>query len=175
MFSSGIKLFVLALIVSIGITFTVQFSVSATPNLENALAVLTGSLMLMMLSIAVPRLAQALISGGPQLGAGDAALGAGALAGLVGGSGYFASRAIGAAGSAGTGMVGRARDNINGSGTPGLQAMRAAATAGAGGGTAGNTSAFSKAATARAGAAFKQPSGGGGTTQTKADQPDEEA
>jgi type IV secretion system protein TrbL len=142
MFSAGIKLFVLALIVSLGITFTVQFSVSSTPSPQNALAVLTGALMLVMLAISIPKLAHALIAGGPQLGAGDAAIGVGATAALVGGAGFYGARALGAAGRAGGSMMDRASGVINNSAnaTPLGEFAAAATTGGGGGSSAGGAS-----------------------------------
>jgi type IV secretion system protein TrbL len=130
MFASGSKLFVLALVVSIGLTFTVQLTISTTPNMENALAVLAGAVMLMTLALAAPHVAQSLISGSPQLSAANAAMGAGALAATVGGAGVMGARALGGAGQVGGAVTGRAIDNVNQSG---VEQMRRAATAGGGG------------------------------------------
>jgi type IV secretion system protein TrbL len=124
MFSSGIKLFVLALVVSIGLTITVQLTISTTPNMENALAILSGAVMLMGLAIAAPNLAQALISGGPQLTAGNAAVGAGALAATVGGAGLAAGRALGGVGSVGGAMI----EHGNKRNAAAVEQMRNAAT-----------------------------------------------
>lgn len=181
-FSAGIKLFVLALVVSIGVNFTTQFTVSPTPDFENALAILTGSLMLMALAIFVPRLAQALVTGGPQLGAGEAAMGAGAAAAIVGGGAYFATRGVAAASGA---LTSRA---FGGTAGDAVAAYRAAAFAGTGsqtgggpggsqgggGGQQGGSSGrMAKAAAAGAGRAF-QPGGGGGISSTQPSNPSEE-
>jgi type IV secretion system protein TrbL len=130
MFSAGTKLFVLALVISIGQTVTVQFSVSSTPDMQNALAILIGSLMLMALAISAPQLAQALISGGPQLGAANAAMGAAATAGVIGGAGVLGGKALGQIGAAGGAVTGRAINNVNQSG---VEQMRRAATVSTGG------------------------------------------
>jgi type IV secretion system protein TrbL len=127
MFSSGIKLFVLALIVSIGLTFTVRLTVSTTPDLQNALAILSGSVMLMTLAIAVPSLAQSLIAGGPQLSAGNAAMGAAAMGAVVGGAGVYSASALGQIGRGGGAVTDRAVKNV---GQSGVEQMKRAATAG---------------------------------------------
>ena len=148
-FSAGSKLFMLALVVSIGEQFVTQFTVSTTPDVQNALVILMGSLMLMMVSIAVPRLAAALISGGPQLGAGDAAMGAGALAGTVGGAGLAAGRALGGAGQIGGAVTGAAVNNVH---QAEVEQMRRAATVGGGGNANATTLAqMAKAATTDSG------------------------
>lgn len=149
-FSAGSKLFMLALVVSIGEQFVTQFTVSTTPDVQNALVILMGSLMLMMVSIAVPRLAAALISGGPQLGAGDAAMGAGALAGTVGGAGLAAGRALGGAGQIGGAMA----EHGNRRNAEAFEQYRRAATAGGGGNANATTLAqMAKAATINSGSA----------------------
>jgi type IV secretion system protein TrbL len=174
MFSAGLKLFVLAMVVSIGVTFTTQFVVDPVPDFANAFSILVGSVMLMSLAIFVPRLAQALITGGPQLGAAEAAIGAGASGALIGGGAYFGGKAAAAIGNA----LGPTRGGDGGStngGRPGLDAVRAAATAGTGGSTAGNTSPFSRASRARGAASFIPPSAGGGISSTQGTQPAEES
>lgn len=156
MFASGAKLFVLALVVSIGFTFSLQLTISKTPDMENALAVLTGAVMFMALSLAAPGLAQALISGGPQLGAGDALRGAGALAGAVGGAGVMGARALGSVGQVGGAVADRAIGNVHQSG---VEQMRRAAMAGDGGNANATTlSQIAKAAATDSGGGNKPPS-----------------
>src|SRR5690606_25036025 len=81
--SSGIKVLVLAVIIGIGSTlfseFTAGFS-GATPTIDEAMAIVLAALSLLGLGIFGPGIANGLVSGGPQLGAG-AAVGAGLAAG----------------------------------------------------------------------------------------------
>jgi type IV secretion system protein TrbL len=113
--SSGVKVLVLAVIVGIGQNIFGQFTsgFADPPTIGNALTLILASLSLLALTIYGPGIANGLIAGGPQLGAGAAvgtalavggaaaagiglaAGGAGAAAGLIGGS------ARGAAGLAG--------------------------------------------------------------------------
>ncbi|WP_042059733.1 P-type conjugative transfer protein TrbL, partial [Acidomonas methanolica] len=72
--SSGIKVLVLAVIVGIGSTLFSQFTTaSATPpSIDDAMAIVLAALSLLGLGIFGPGIANGLISGGPQLGAGAA-------------------------------------------------------------------------------------------------------
>ena len=94
--SSGIKVLVLAIIIGIGSTLFSQFTAGfggATPTIDQAMAIVLAALSLLGLGIFGPGIANGLVSGGPQLGAG-AAVGTGLAAGgmaLAGGA------AIGAA------------------------------------------------------------------------------
>ena len=94
--SSGIKVLVLAIIIGIGSTLFSQFTAGfggATPTIDQAMAIVLAALSLLGLGIFGPGIANGLVSGGPQLGAG-AAIGTGLAAGgmaLAGGA------AIGAA------------------------------------------------------------------------------
>jgi type IV secretion system protein TrbL len=150
MFSAGLKLFVLALTVSIGMTFVNTWVVSPTPNAENACSLALGAVAFLIVSIKAPRLASALITGSPQFGGGDAAATAiGAAAGTAA-AGYMATRGIAAvsgglvnAGYGAAGVLGRYMAAAN----PGASAAAAeggalgaageAASAGRGGGTTG--------------------------------------
>ena len=89
--SSGIKLMVLAVIVGIGSTIFGSITSTFTPGsvtLEEAAAVILGSLALLALGIFGPGIATGLVSGAPQLGAGTAVVTtAGVGAGLVAGAG----------------------------------------------------------------------------------------
>ncbi|MGH7084061.1 MAG: type IV secretion system protein, partial [Acetobacteraceae bacterium] len=94
MFSAGLKLFVLALIVSIGMGFVNTWVVSPTPNAENACSLALGAVAFLIVSLKAPRLASALITGSPQFGGGDAAGTAlGAAAGTAA-AGYMATKGI---------------------------------------------------------------------------------
>lgn len=87
--SSGIKLMVLAVIVGIGSTIFGSITAAFTPGaitLEEAASVILASLSLLALGVFGPAIANGLVSGAPQLGAGAAVgtvagVGAGALAG----------------------------------------------------------------------------------------------
>jgi type IV secretion system protein TrbL len=97
--SSGVKVLVLAVIVGIGSTIFGQFTngFNNPPTISDALTLILASLALLGLSIYGPGIANGLIAGGPQLGAG-AAVGTGlAVAGLgAAGAGLLAGGAGGA-------------------------------------------------------------------------------
>src|ERR1700738_1579549 len=83
--SSGIKVLVLAVIVGIGSTLFSQFTSGfggAQPTIEDAMTLVLAALSLLGLGIFGPGIANGLVSGGPQLGAG-AAIGTGLAAGGV--------------------------------------------------------------------------------------------
>lgn len=105
--SSGVKVMVLAVIVGIGSGLFSQFTTSygdAQPDIGQALSVALAALALLGLSIFGPGIANGLISGGPQLGAG-AAIGTGlAVGGMVAAGGA----AIGAVASGGAALAGGA-------------------------------------------------------------------
>jgi type IV secretion system protein TrbL len=90
--SSGIKVLVLAVIVGIGSTIFSEFTSAITgePTIEDALSIMLASLALLGLGIFGPGIANGIVSGGPQLGAGAAAgtalLAGGAAAGAVAGA-----------------------------------------------------------------------------------------
>jgi type IV secretion system protein TrbL len=107
--SSGVKVLVLAVIVGIGSTLFAQFTAGFggnQPTIDNAMALVLGALSLLGLGIFGPGIANGIVSGGPQLGAG-AAVGTGLAAGgaLVAGAGL----AAGGAGLAGSALAGGAR------------------------------------------------------------------
>jgi type IV secretion system protein TrbL len=107
--SSGIKVLVLAVVVGIGSTLFSQFTSGfngGQPTIEDAMALVLAALSLLGLGIFCPGLANGLVSGGPQLGAG-AAVGTGLAAGgiVVAGAGL----AAGGAGLAGGTIAGAAR------------------------------------------------------------------
>ncbi len=101
--SSGIKVLVLAVITGIGTTLFSQFidaGLGAEPDIDQVMAIALAALTLLGLGIFGPGIANGIVAGGPQLGAGAAA-GTALLAGasLAGGA-AGARLAAGAAGSA---------------------------------------------------------------------------
>ena len=100
--SSGIKVLVLAVVVGIGSTLFGEFTAGfggATPTVDDALAIALAALSLLALSIFGPGIANGIVAGGPQLGAG-AAVGAGLAVGGAAVAGLGAARiAAGAAGN----------------------------------------------------------------------------
>ena len=117
--SSGVKILVLAVIVGIGSTIFNQFTsgIGASPTINDALTLILAALTLLGMTIFGPGIANGLIAGGPQLGAGAAvgtSLAVGGLgyagaslagdgAGAIGGAALRAGRGVvGAAGGAAT-------------------------------------------------------------------------
>jgi len=83
--SSGVKVLVLAVIVGIGSTLFSQFTAGFAgnqPTIEDAMTLVLAALSLLGLGIFGPGIANGIVSGGPQLGAG-AAVGTGLAAGGV--------------------------------------------------------------------------------------------
>ncbi|MDF2118365.1 P-type conjugative transfer protein TrbL [Roseiarcaceae bacterium H3SJ34-1] len=110
--SSGIKVLVLAVIIGIGSTLFGQFTAgfgNQTPTIDQAMAIVLAALSLLGLGIFGPGIANGLVSGGPQLGAG-AAVGTGLAAGgalvAAGAAGGMALRG-GAAALSGTAAAAR--------------------------------------------------------------------
>ena len=128
--SSGVKVLVLAVIVGIGSTLFSSFTSNfpATPTISDAMGVVLGALSLLGLGIFGPGIANGIVSGGPQLGAG-AAIGTGLAAGGV------AAAAIGGAslavGGGGAAIAGVARGGASLAGAS-VGAFRAGATGEAG-------------------------------------------
>ncbi|WP_336867988.1 P-type conjugative transfer protein TrbL [Sphingomonas sanguinis] len=105
--SSGIKVLVLAVIAGIGSTLFSQFTAGfggRTPTIDDAMAIVLAALSLLGLGIFGPGIANGLVSGGPQLGAG-AAIGTGLAAGGMVAAG---GAAIGAVASGGAALAGGA-------------------------------------------------------------------
>ncbi|WP_375788581.1 P-type conjugative transfer protein TrbL [Bradyrhizobium sp. Pha-3] len=102
--SSGIKVMVLAVIVGIGSTLFSQFTTASgtQPTIDDAMAIVLAALSLLGLGIFGPGIANGLVSGGPQLGAG-AAIGTGLAAGGVAAAGMAM---VGAAASGGAALAG---------------------------------------------------------------------
>ena len=105
--SSGIKVLVLAVIIGIGSTLFSEFTQGfggATPSIDDAMAIVLAALSLLGLGIFGPGIANGLVSGGPQLGAG-AAIGTGLAAGGVVAAG---AATVGAVASGGAALAGGA-------------------------------------------------------------------
>ena len=111
--SSGVKVLVLAVIVGIGSTLFSQFTAGFggnQPTIENAMAMVLAALSLLGLGIFGPGIANGIVSGGPQLGAG-AAIGTGLAAGGVVAAGVAgAGLGVGAAGGV---LAGAARGSAS--------------------------------------------------------------
>jgi type IV secretion system protein TrbL len=102
--SSGIKVLVLAVIIGIGSTLFSRFTQSAsaqTLTVDQAMAIVLAALSLLGLGIFGPGIANGLVSGGPQLGAG-AAVGTGL---AVGGAAVAAAGAAGLAAKGGAAAI----------------------------------------------------------------------
>jgi type IV secretion system protein TrbL len=113
--SSGVKILVLAVITGIGSTVFGQFTngLGTPPTISDALTLILASLALLGLSIVGPGIANGLIAGGPQLGAG-AAIGTGAaVAGVAAAGAGLAAGGIGAMGAAGSAVGGAARGSAS--------------------------------------------------------------
>jgi type IV secretion system protein TrbL len=111
--SSGVKVLVLAVIVGIGSTLFSQFTAGFggnQPTIENAMAMVLAALSLLGLGIFGPGIANGIVSGGPQLGAG-AAIGTGLAAGGVVAAGVAGAGL--AAGAAGAALAGAARGSAS--------------------------------------------------------------
>ena len=131
--SSGVKVLVLAVIVGIGSTIFGEFTAGFTgePTIEDAMAVVLAALSLLALGIFGPGIANGIVSGGPQLGAG-AAVGTGLATGglAVGGAmaGGMATGAVGAGARGTASMAGgastayRLGSSAAGGGAPGVAA-----------------------------------------------------
>jgi type IV secretion system protein TrbL len=157
--SSGVKVLVLAVIIGVGSSLFSQFTAGFggnQPTIEDAMSMVLAALSLLGLGIFGPGIANGIVSGGPQLGAG-AAVGAGVAAGGVVAVGVAsAGLAAGAAGGAlaaaarGGASVAAATSNIV---SPGRRAVGEVASnasaAGQGGASVGTSSAVEPPAWAR--------------------------
>lgn len=100
--SSGIKVLVLAVITGIGTTLFSQFinaGIGVEPDIQQVMAIALAALTLLGLGIFGPSIANGIVSGGPQLGAGAAAGTAIAAGATIAGGIAGAKLAAGAAGS----------------------------------------------------------------------------
>ncbi len=135
--ASGVKILVLAVIVGIGSKIFGQFTsgFNNPPTINDALTLILASLSLLGLAIFGPGIANGLIAGGPQLGAG-AAIGTG-----------LAAAGLGAAGVAATaGGLRAARGAISGAAHTGASVAGGATAAYRAGGIAGVAEAAASAA-----------------------------
>jgi type IV secretion system protein TrbL len=101
--SSGVKVLVLAVVIGIGSTLFSEFTAGFggnQPTVEDAMAIVLAALSLLGLGIFGPGIANGLISGGPQLGAGSAVGTAVAAGGAVMAGGAAAGMAVRGAGAA---------------------------------------------------------------------------
>ncbi|MFO1103670.1 MAG: P-type conjugative transfer protein TrbL [Methylocystis sp.] len=108
--SSGVKVLVLAVIVGIGSTLFAQFTQGyggGQPSIDDAMALVLAALSLLGLGMFGPGIANGIVSGGPQLGAG-AAVGAGL---VVAGAGIASVGAARFAGGTLAGLAGN-RDTV---------------------------------------------------------------
>ena len=94
--SVGFKFMALAVIAGIGINIFETYTLSPQPTVAEEAGLLLSAIFLMMLSLKVPAIAGAMISGGPQLNTGGAVMGAAGVAAGVAGVG-LAARAAGSA------------------------------------------------------------------------------
>jgi len=134
--SSGVKVLVLAVIVGIGSTLFSQFTAGFggnQPTIEDAMSMVLAALCLLGLGIFGPGIANGIVSGGPQLGAG-AAVGTGLAAGGIVAAGV-AGAGMGA-GAAGGALAGAAR------GSSSVAAAASAAYRGSGGAAQAGSSAI---------------------------------
>ena len=158
--SSGIKVMVLAVIIGIGSTIFGQFTTGFNdpPTISDALTLILAALSLLGLTIFGPGIANGLIAGGPQLGAG-AAVGTG-----------LAAAGIAAAGVAATaGGLSLAGGAIAGTARAGASVAGGATAAFRSGGAAGAAQAAGSAAMSplrRAAASLQQSFASGGRAAT---------
>lgn len=137
--SSGIKVLVLAVIIGIGTNLFAEFTAGfggAQPTLEDAAVIILASLSLLGLGIFGPGIANGLIAGGPQLGAG-AAIGTGLAVAGAGAAGVAGARM---AGSAAMGGV-KSAAAISGAASGGFSTAKAASGGSTGAGIAGGAQA----------------------------------
>lgn len=97
--SVGFKFMALAVIAGIGINIFETYTLSPQPTVAEEAGLLLSAIFLMMLSLKVPAIAGAMISGGPQLNTGGALMGAAGVAAGAAGVGLAARAAGGAVAS----------------------------------------------------------------------------
>jgi type IV secretion system protein TrbL len=132
--SSGVKILVLAVIVGIGTTLFNQFTsgFNNPPAISDALTLILAALSLLGLTIFGPGIANGLIAGGPQLGAG-AAVGTGLAAAGFGAAGMAAAAGGIAAGGGAIAGTARAGAAVAGGATAAYRAGGGVGVAGAAG------------------------------------------
>ena len=128
--SSGIKILVLAVIIGIGSTIFSQFTTAFNnpPTISDALTLILAALSLLGLTIVGPGIANGLIAGGPQLGAG-AAVGTGLAVAGIGAAGIAATAGGVAAASGAIAGTARAGASVAGGATAAFRVGGAAGVA----------------------------------------------
>ncbi|MFT9198609.1 P-type conjugative transfer protein TrbL [Gluconobacter oxydans] len=175
--SSGVKIMVLAVISAIASVLFKQFTISYgsdVPTIGQSVSVVLASLAIVGLSIYGGSIANGLISGAPQLGAG-AAVGTGMAVGAMGAAavaGVGAAASGGAAALGATAAAARGGAAIAGAATSAYSAGAAGASGGAGSMAAGiggmgravggNVANAAKGAASRAGSSLKESYAAGG-------------
>ncbi|SNS93370.1 P-type conjugative transfer protein TrbL [Sphingopyxis indica] len=171
--SSGIKILVLAVIIGIGSTLFSEFTAGfggATPSIDDAMAIVLAALSLLGLGIFGPGIANGIVSGGPQLGAGSA-VGTGL---VVGGAAMAGSAAVGMATGGVGALAGGAAAAARGGSTLAGGANAAYRAGGATGVARAAASSVGSAATSpfrRAAASMKSSFEAGGRSVTGAADP----
>jgi len=173
--SVGVKLMALAIVVSLGSTIFNSYTVSPAPGIEESVGLLLGAVVMVMLALKVPAIAGALISGGPQLNAGSAAVGAAGVAAGVAGA-ALAARAVGGA-IAGGWAAGGAQVAAARSAAGGIPPSRSAGgpPSGGGGGRGPGPADFARAPVSSTVAALRiagsRMMGGGGSSGSAPEAP----
>ncbi|MFT9073231.1 P-type conjugative transfer protein TrbL [Gluconobacter potus] len=174
--SSGIKVLMLAVIVGIGSTVFGQFTsgFNNPPTINDALTLILASLTLLGLTVFGPALANGLIAGGPQLGAGSAVATAAGVVGAGVAAVSGAGLAVGAAAAAvrgGAFVAGGATAAYRAGGAAGVAKAGLSAAASplrrAAAGVRTSYQAGGAAATGGAGGATASGAGGGGSAAGK--------
>jgi type IV secretion system protein TrbL len=164
--SSGVKVLVLAVIVGIGSTLFAQFTQGAggaQPTIDDAMTLVLAALTLLGLGVFGPGIANGIVSGGPQLGAG-AVVGTGLIVAGGAAASYGAARyAGGAIASVGGNRAAAAATTIPPGGGPGSPSAPPSGPAGGPGGGTGPSGGQSAASTIGAASAA---SGGGDPSVT---------
>lgn len=124
-FSAGIRLMVLAIVISLGSTLFASITLGPSPSYQEAAGAVMGSLTFLVFAFYAPALASDLVTGGPSLGAGAALATAAPVAG--------ASMAVASAGAGLALSAGRAAISAMTNSQRAQQIMQAA-SAGMGGG-----------------------------------------
>ena len=161
--SVGLKFMALGVILGVGLNIFESYTLSPEPTVPEECGLLLAAIFLMMLALKIPAIAGALISGGPQLNAGSALMGAagvaagaagvalagrsiaGAVGSLAGGGGQVAaaraaSGAINSGGSGGGGPSGGGGSPSGSGPAPGSPRWPASPTASAGRAAGGGVS-----------------------------------
>lgn len=114
--SSGIKVLVLSVIIGIGSTLFSEFTAGfgdTTPTIDQAMAIVLAALSLLGVGIFGPGIANGLVSGGPQLGAGAAVGAAFAAGGAVAAGAALGGAALSGGSAALSGVAAAARGGAN--------------------------------------------------------------